>query len=267
MIYLSKITLPNEKPSGWPYNIPSINSLTTMEFSSPVTFIAGDNGSGKSTLMEALAIKLKLPAIGRVDAANDASLKELRPLARMIKQSFVAKPRSKFFLRSEDFFNFVLKLSIEQAELKSELIRVDRENANRSRFAQNQARMAYAGSLNAMEGRYGSDLLSEASHGESFMRLFNDRIHPKGLYLLDEPEVPLSPLRQMALLSLVKEMSNENDCQFIIATHSPILLAMSDTTIYNMDETPPKITDWCDLESVQLYTDFFRDPKGYVRRL
>ena len=85
MIYLSKITLPSEKPNSWPYNVPSINSMESMEFLSPVTFIAGDNGSGKSTLMEALAIKLKMPAIGRTDAARDESINELRPLARMIR--------------------------------------------------------------------------------------------------------------------------------------------------------------------------------------
>jgi predicted ATPase len=267
MIYLSKVTLPKEKPQRWPFTVPSINAMDELSFNTPVTFIAGDNGTGKSTLMEALAIKLRLPSIGRVDASRDESLKSLRPLASAMKQTFSHKPLRKFFLRSEDFFNFVLKLNNEKQELEQELRRVEVEYKDRDKFAQNQARAAYAGSLHSMKATYGEDLLNEASHGESFMRLFEERILPKGLYLLDEPEVPLSPLRQLSLLSMIKDMSINYDCQFIIATHSPILLAYPDTTIYSMDIAPPEKMQWDDLESVQLMMDFFRDPQNYIRYL
>jgi predicted ATPase len=118
-----------------------------------------------------------------------------------------------------------------------------------------------------MKATYGEDLLNEASHGESFMRLFDERIRKNGLYLLDEPEVPLSPLRQLSLLSMIKDMSLNYDCQFIIATHSPILLAYPDATIYSMDSAPPQKVAWEDLESVQLMSDFFRDPLSYIRHL
>lgn len=267
MIYLSKITLPKDKPQRWPFTIPTINALSELSFDTPVTFIAGDNGTGKSTLVEALAIKLKLPSIGRVDASRDESLKSLRPLASSMKQTFVHKPTRKFFLRSEDFFNFVLKLNNEKRELEEELRRVEVEYKDRDKFAQNQARSAFAGSLYSMKSTYGEDMLNEASHGESFMRLFDERIRKNGLYLLDEPEVPLSPLRQLSLLSMIKDMSINHNCQFIIATHSPILLAYPNATIYSMDDAPPERLKWDDLESVQLMMDFFRDPQNYIRHL
>ena len=112
----------------------------------------------------------------------------------------------------------MLSLSRQKKEMTEELRRVESEYRDRSVFAQNQARAAFAGSLSQMQQRYGEDLLSEASHGESFLRLFMERIVPNGLYLLDEPEVPLSPLRQLSLLSLIMDMSENENCQFIIAT-------------------------------------------------
>ena len=98
MIYLKKITLSSDNPNIWPYTIPSINALSELEFKTPITFIAGDNGSGKSTLLEALAIKLKLPSIGRVDAAFDESLKALKPLADSFKQTFTVRPKNRHIL-------------------------------------------------------------------------------------------------------------------------------------------------------------------------
>ncbi|MCK5128394.1 MAG: AAA family ATPase [Clostridiales bacterium] len=267
MIYLSKITLPSDKPEIWPFNIPSINQISELSFDAPITFIAGENGSGKSTLLEALAIKLKLPSVGRASASHDDSLTHLKPFANTISHTFKKQPRSKFFLRSEDFFNFVLSLSRQQSEMNNELKRVSIEYADRSQFAKNQATAAYENSLNQMQQKYGEDLLSEASHGESFLRLFLERIVPNGLYLLDEPEVPLSPLRQLSLLSLLMQMSNEQNCQFIIATHSPILLAYDKAIIYNMDEAPPTTTKWDKLPSVELLKDFINCPERFIKRL
>lgn len=267
MIYLKEISLPENPPDIWPFTVPSIGKTRKISFDSPVTFIAGDNGSGKSTLLEALAVKLRLPAIGRADAGRDESLSALKPLAGTIRHTFSAHPKNKFFLRSEDFFNFVLNLSRQQKEMTDELRRVEEEYKDRSLFAKNQARAAFSVSLNQMRQKYGEDLLSEASHGESFLRLFMERIVPNGLYLLDEPEVPLSPFRQLSLLSLIIDMSENQNCQFIIATHSPILLAYDRAEIISMDEAPAEKTSWEELESVNLLKDFLNDPQGFIRRL
>ncbi len=259
--------MPQDMPDVWPFTVPSINATRSITFKSPVTFIAGDNGSGKSTLLEALAVNLALPSVGRTDASRDSSLAALRPFAQTIKHVFASRPKNKFFLRSEDFFNFVLKLGEEKRKMNDELSRVEREYANHSQFTKNQARAAYSNSISGMEARYGKDLLSEASHGESFLRLFMQRIVPNGLYLLDEPEVPLSPIRQLSLLSLIKDMSENENCQFIVATHSPILMAYKKAKILCMDDGIIENKKWDELESVSLLKDFMNNPEMFIRRL
>lgn len=267
MIYLNKISISNNRLEKWPFNIKVISTLNQLSFKTPVTFIAGENGTGKSTLVESLAIKLKMPAIGRVDAVYDDTLKQLDYFVKNISLTMRSKPRNKFFLRSEDFFNFVLKLNKEQDELRKELHRVDIEYKDKSQFTKNQARSAYLNSHYQMKKLYGEDMLENASHGESFIRLFNNRIRPNGLYILDEPAVPLSPLRQLSLLHIIKEMSEEHNCQFIIATHSPILLAYKEATIFSLNNDVIENVKWRDLESVQLLKDFLIEPDRYIDKL
>jgi len=267
MIYLDKLMFSGGRKDCWPYNIAIIKNLSSLEFSSPVTFIVGENGAGKSTLVETLAIKLKMPSVGRVDAVYDESIKDLRALADSFRLTMRNKPKNKLFLRSEDFFNFVLKLSREQNELKAELRRVEYEYKDKSEFTKSQARQAYLSSSNQMKRKYGEDMLEMASHGESFIRLFLSRITPGGLYIFDEPANPLSPLRQLTLLHIIKEMSEQKDCQFIIATHSPILLAYDRADIYSLDSGTIEKTKWEDLESIQLLKDFLNGPERYVDKL
>jgi predicted ATPase len=267
MIYLRCASLPEERPDSWPYSIPAIKGLNGLEFPSPITLLAGDNGTGKSTLLEALAVKLALPAVGRIDAGRDETLAALRPLARSMKLVFDHRPVNKLFLRSEDFFNFTIGLQKQREEMQKELQRVDQEYAGRSRLTQSLARMAYAGSVHALEHSYGNDLLEAASHGESFLRLFQGRLTPGGLYLLDEPEAPLSPLRQLTLYCIIKELAYEQNCQFLIATHSPILLSMEGATVYDLEQSPPKAVPWEELPGVKLMKSFLNNPMSYTNKL
>jgi hypothetical protein len=138
-----------------------------------------------------------------------------------MRLSFGVRSRKGFFLRAEDFFNFVKRVAMMQEDMSEELKRVEEENVHRSEFAKQQARMAYASSLSALNSRYGMEPDGQ-SHGESFLAMFRQRIRSGGIYLLDEPEAPLSPMRQLALVSLL--MEREEDSQFFIATHSPILM-------------------------------------------
>lgn len=267
MVYLQSASLPEERSDCWPFTIPAIKGLDRLVFDAPVTLLAGDNGTGKSTLLEALAVKLALPAIGRVDAGRDETLAGLRPLARGIRLSFIKRPACRFFLRSEDFFNFTIGLQKQREEMREELRRVEAEYADRSVFARNQARMAFAGTIGDMEHRYGRDLLESASHGESFLRLFEERLVPNGLYLLDEPEAPLSPLRQLTLYCMIKELTENQNCQFIIATHSPILLSYEGAALYDLDQSPPVQSAWEDLPGVKLMKSFLNNPRSYTNRL
>ena len=151
--------------------------------------------------------------------------------------------------------------------MKAELARVEVEYKDKSAFTQGQARMAYAGSLAAYEERYGKDALNQSSHGESFLRLFQSRIVPGGLYLLDEPEAPLSPLRQLALLSMIRDMAEKQDCQFILATHSPILAALPGAQVLTFDTAPLSNTRYEELEAVNLLRDFLSCPERMLRQL
>jgi predicted ATPase len=267
MIYIKRVNLPEERPGCWPYTIPAIASLERLEFTAPVTLLAGDNGTGKSTLLEALAVKLALPAIGRVDAARDETLANLRPLARGMTMVFDKRPNSKFFLRSEDFFNFTLDLQKQREDLRKELAEEDTALAGSSDYARSLALGSIAGNIHALEHRYGKDLLESASHGESFLRLFQERLVPNGLYLLDEPEAPLSPPRQLTLYCMIKELCEEQKCQFIIATHSPILLAFEGATVYDMEQQPPAQVDWEALPGVKMMKSFLNNPKSYTSKL
>jgi len=248
----------------YPLNLPGILSLDKMPFSSPVTLFVGENGSGKSTLLEALARTLQLPATGADDTAYDSTLNSIDPLAHALKLTFSRKPSRGFFLRAEDFFGFTKRISRMQSELRRELDRVEEEYADRSTFTRNQAKMAYAASLAELNKRYGIDPDAQ-SHGESFLSLFRSRIHPGGLYLLDEPEAPLSPISQLSLISLILE--REKDSQFIIATHSPMLMAYPGAAIWCFDETPPACRDYDSLENIQLMRDFLNRPDRYINRL
>ncbi len=116
-----------------------------------------------------------------------------------------------------------------------------------------------------MDGRYGPDLDAN-SHGESFLTLFQSRFVPDGLFLLDEPEAALSPLSQLGLIALIKDMVGKGG-QFIIATHSPILMAIPDADLLNFDIHPPISVGYDELEHVVLYRSFLEDPESYLHRL
>ncbi len=263
MISLRSLTVQGEL-GAYPFHCPQVMSLGQREFASPVTILVGENGTGKSTLLETLARKLNLPSIGGEDASRDATLAGLDPLCEAVRLVFTVRSRKGFFLRAEDFFNFVRRIALMQQDMARELQRVEVENAHRSAFAQGQARMAYAGSLYEINSRYGIDP-DARSHGESFLALFQQRITPGGIYLLDEPEAPLSPMRQLALVSLI--MEREQDSQFIIATHSPILMAYPGADIWCFDEPPVASVRYDDLSHVQMMKDFLAHPRQYMDSL
>ena len=125
--------------------------------------------------------------------------------------------------------------------------------------------MPAAGQLKAMQDRYG-DGLEYRSHGQQFLDFFQARFVPGGLYLLDEPEAPLSPMRQLAFLSLLKEMVSR-EAQFIIATHSPILLAYPEAEILSFDHTPVRAVAYDSLEHVKITRDFLNNREAYLRHL
>jgi len=249
----------------FPFTVPAIRSLGSLELRGPVTFFVGENGSGKSTLLEAIAAAAGLPAVGSADLALDQTLTAQRTLGDAL--SLVWSPRTTrgFFLRAEDFFGFTKRLAVMRAELLARLAEIEGEYADRSDYAKGLAMGPVRASLGALEERYGADLDAN-SHGQSFLKLFQSRFVPNGLYLLDEPESPLSPQSQLALMAMMGEMLARG-AQFIVATHSPILLAFPGATIYSFDRTPVEAVPYDELDHVVLTREFLAAPERYVRRL
>lgn len=250
---------------SYPFNLRFLQDWQTLEFRVPVTFFVGENGSGKSTLLEALAVASEIITVGSLPVQQDGSLDAVRPLAKALKLVWSQRVRRGFFLRSEDFLGWVRAEQRSKAEMQNELEDLDREFDGRSDYARTLASGPLRGQLAGMQRRYGNGL-EQRSHGESFLDLFQTRFRPDGLYLLDEPEVPLSPLRQLSLLALLKDMVAQG-AQFVIATHSPILMAFPDAEIINFDSAPLQRVQFDELEHVKLTRDFLANPNSFLQHL
>ena len=249
----------------FPFDVPAVRNLGRVELESAVTFLVGENGSGKSTLLEALAIAVGLPAVGSDRTANDKTLSAQRDLARYVRLEWRGRRHRGFFLRAEDFFGFSARLRRQKREHAAELSRIDREMSDASEYARGLVRGPHLASIGAIESSYGAELDAQ-SHGESFLALFQARLVPGGLFLLDEPEAALSPQSQLAFLAMVKDTVDSGG-QFIIATHSPILMAAPGAGILSFDMDPPSFVPFDELEHVNLMRDFLANPERYLRHL
>lgn len=251
--------------SEFPFTVPVVHSLQGVRFNSPVTFFVGENGSGKSTILEAIACAVESITVGAESVKTDKTLAPIRKLAGYFRLAWTKRTRKGFFLRAEDFFGYAKSMRRTREELEQDLSDIDRKYTGRSKFAADLARSAYQGQLSAMKNRYGKDL-DNYSHGESFLTLFQARFVPGGLYLLDEPEAALSPMRQLTFISAMKQMV-EQDAQFIIATHSPIILAFPEAQILQFANGRIQEVQYSQLEHVQLTKDFLNSPESFLRYL
>lgn len=237
-MYLQSVQLLSEKVQnrrGYPFSIPTIRGLDRLAITKPVTFFVGENGSGKSTLLEAIAdcCEFNVAGGGRNNYYNvHASESALGPYIRL---AWMPKINNGFFLRAESFYQFASHLD----ELQQEDPRT----------------------LDA----YGGKSLHEQSHGESFLSLFHNRFNGKAIYLLDEPEAALSPQRQLAMLKIMHDLVKQGS-QFIIATHSPILLGFPDATIYHFDESIEEI-DYDDVPHVQITKYFLGNRERFLTQI
>ena len=268
IIHLTSVSLTQRPAIGadvFPFNVPAIRSLSEMELTCPVTFFVGENGSGKSTLLEAIAAAVGLPAVGSESVQRDGTLERQRTLADHLKLVWRRRTHRGFFLRAEDFFGFAKRLSQMRADFQERLQQLEEEYRDRSDYARALAMGPARSSLGELRRRYGEDLDAN-SHGESFLSLFQSRLVPGGLYLLDEPEAPLSPQSQLALIAILAEMVAQ-ESQFIIATHSPILLAFPGSCIYGFDGGKIAEVAYDELEHVTLTRSFLNDPGRYLKHL
>jgi predicted ATPase len=253
-------------PNRFPFSVPTIASMSSLDLDASVVCFVGENGSGKSTLLEAIAIAASLPSAGGAGRAkDDPTLVDQLWLSRALKLVWRTRNNRGLFLRAEDFFGFQQLLKRERAEFESTLERMKVDYADRSDYARDLAMGPLRTSMADMDRRYGADP-DARSHGEAFLNFFQERLVPKGLYLLDEPEAALSPQRQLTLLAMMLDLVGDG-AQFIIATHSPILLAYPGARIYSFDESPVTQIEWEQTEHVRLTRDFLAAPERYLRNL
>jgi predicted ATPase len=241
--FASRVTLQREKVDSfdrYPFSLPVVRQLEQIELHPKVTFFVGENGSGKSTLLEAIAVCLGFNAEGgskNFRFGTRRSHSELHEYLRIAKG--VKRPRDGFFLRAESFFNVATEIENLDAE---------------------------PGAGPSVIGSYGGRSLHEQSHGESFLALMTERFGGQGLYILDEPEAALSPQRQLAVLSRMHDLVLDQ-AQFIIATHSPILMAYPDSCIYQCDKAGISEVAYEDTEHFQVTRDFLSNPERMLRVL
>jgi predicted ATPase len=229
-VRLERDTVPSFE--RYPFSIPAVRQLDTLELDAKATFLIGENGAGKSSLIEAIAIAAGFNPEGgsrqlRFTARHSES--ELHRHLRLIRG-----PRrlDGFFLRAESFFNVAT-----QVEERGAL------------------------------GSYGGVSLHEQSHGEAFLSLAKHRFGGNGLYILDEPEAALSPQRQLSLLALLFDLVENRRSQLLIASHSPILMAYPGATIYRLDSEGISQVRYEQTEHYQITRDFLADPTRFFKHL
>lgn len=252
-------------PDEFPLNVPVVKSFDTLEFTTPMTFFVGENGSGKSTILEAIAVAASLPTIGSQDTDTDSTLQAVKKLSRQLRWSWTKRTKTGFFMRSEDFFGYAKRIARNMADMRAAYEDDEPSHQGQSAFAQQLQKMPFARQIHALRELYG-DGLDAQSHGESYFKLFQSRFRPNGLYLMDEPEAPLSPNRQLTLIAMLKQMIDQ-DAQFIIATHSPILLAYPNATIYNFEEGRIERAVYDELEHVTITRSFLNNPQAFLKHL
>jgi predicted ATPase len=219
---------------GWPWTIPALASLEELPLSPRVTFLVGENGSGKSTLIEGFAVAAGFQPEGGSLGFGAQTRDEAPPLADALTLVRGARrPRNGFFLRAESFFNVATTLETEHAW--------------------------------ALE-QYGGESLHSRSHGEGFLALVMHRFKPNGLYVLDEPEAALSPQGLLTLIRRIHELI-EGGSQFVIATHSPILLAYPGALIYELTDEGPVPTGYEDTDHFRMTRAFLDAPDRFLREL
>lgn len=253
---IKEVKLKKKHQESYPLNIPSIQSMSAMVFTSPITILVGENGSGKSTFLTALAKKHQ--AINTSMYPLDHHYyDQYQPLVDLMTVTYDIKNKNGFMFSGEAFITFIHKIQEDKKELETYIKEVEINYKEKSDFARSQALAPAKKELHAINHQYQGEL-NNKSHGEGFLSFFKARMHQKGIYFLDEPETPLSPMHQYQLFVLLNDLAASGS-QIIIATHSPILMALNHATIYEFSDEVREVS-YDDIESVKFMKYFLNHP-------
>jgi len=236
-VHLKKVSILSESfptKDCYPFNLQTFHETRDIEFNTPVTFFIGENGTGKSTLLKAIAVKCNIPIWKEIDRAQYQFNRFAEDLFKYIDIEWTEGPVPGSYFASEIFRTFA------------------------------QALDEWARSDPGILKHFGGESLRTKSHGQCHMAYFNSRYKIKGLYFLDEPENALSPKKQLELLKVIKETSQAGHAQFLIASHSPILLALPGADIYSFDYIPVKQVEYENTDYYQIYKNFMNDKDKYI---
>lgn len=263
MKHIESISIRGFDSDIFPFSLPLFKKSFTVELDKSIAIIAGDNGSGKSTLLEAIAYKLSLPAISSHSIITDDTFEPARKLFDNISIRWRNKTPHGLFFRAEDYIGFVRSISSMKSEMQKEIEEM-KEYIQGEGFV--RAKSVLQKQINELETKY-KGKLEHKSHGEGFLEIFNSRIQQNGVYVFDEPEASLSPLKQLSLISLIMQANKNTDAQFIIATHSPIIMGIPDAAIYYITEQGVQQMLYEETEHYTIYKSFLDNKERFLRYL
>lgn len=262
MSFIKSFSITTERKAPFPYNINAVKFAGNIVLGDRATIFVGDNGSGKSTLLESLALKLNVPLIGGF-IQNHPGFEAARILQPYIEIEWKRQTNKGFFFRAEDFSDFINSVENDRKKIEGDLSEL-KGVVDDSIINQMSESMNY--SLYQMRKNYGENMQT-FSHGEAYLKIMQTRIGDKGIYLLDEPEAALSPVKQLSLIFLIMEMLKSGNSQFMISTHSPILMGIPGATIYEIQEDGMQQVKYEETDHYRITKAFLNDPQYYLRHL
>ncbi|MEL6986731.1 MAG: AAA family ATPase [Bacteroidota bacterium] len=262
MHYIKEINFNLERSVPFPFDVPAIKFAKHIQCDSPITFFIGDNGTGKSTLLETIAYKLQLPHMDS-SSYEKPSFNAAKKLIPYIEFKWNMQRPIGFFFRAEDFgdymnsihrrdFELHRQLKSLEGEVPDHIIKEMKENANFQ--------------IHHMRNEFGQELTS-FSHGEAYLRIMQEKFDRRGIYILDEPEAALSPTKQLSLIYFIQSHLKLHQSQFIIATHSPMLMAIPGAQIYEITDHEMQLKSLEETEHYTITKTFLNNPDMYLDAL
>jgi len=261
---IKRISFSDFDSKEYPFNLECLRNTKELDLNNKITILVGNNGSGKSTLLKTIAYYNNSINVSK-EKMESSYYNRVKDLSKKMKISYSIKTRSGFFFSGEEFITYINNLKEMKDSLEADLEEMEIEFKDKSEYVRNLALGPIRSQLYELESKYDGELRFK-SHGEGFLTFFKNRMHQKGIYLLDEPETPLSATNQYQLLVLITDLV-QNGSQVIIATHSPILMALKDAVIYNFTEKSIERIEYENIESVVFTKHFLNNKNNFIDRL